>query len=173
MDTSAATYHTYRSRGLRIDLTHPQARRTDTIRRSQRLTTGPWSGCRPAPRGTASPRSSPDCGGTRRTYMVWGAHARTRQSTKRRRGHIRCGSGESGFRSRKARPLHGGVRHAAFVDKHASLPGIDMVRLRHEQSYMYPFHRNGARPFPAGRYHAEIVGAHKAGRPHILAIRDV
>lgn len=46
-----------------------------------------------------------------------------------------------------------------FVDKRASLPGIDMVRLRHEQSYMYPFHWNGARPFPAGRYHAEIVGA--------------
>lgn len=38
MDTSAATYHTSRSGGLRIDLTHPQARRTDTIRSSRRPT---------------------------------------------------------------------------------------------------------------------------------------
>ena len=147
----------YRSRGLRIDLTHSQARCIDAIRSSQRLTYN-WAVERLladptltqydlAKEFTRLRQTTPHLYGVRRAYQNTAIHqARTAADISNKRG-----SGELRFRSKKRDHSMAVVcdMRPRFVDNmHASLPGIGVVRLRHEQSYLYP--RNwlhGARSF--------------------------
>ena len=147
----------YRSNGLRIHMTHSQARHVSRIRESQRyvynwaverLLADPTLTAYDLSKGfTKLRRSTPHLQTVARIYQNTAIHqARTAADIANK-----YGNGNLKFRSRKR---HGTMAvvcdvQPRFVDNmHASLPGIGVVRLREEQPYRYPFHwLYGARSF--------------------------
>ena len=147
----------YRSRGLRIDLTHSQARHISQIRESQRLAYN-WAVERLLKDPTLTAYDlSKEFTKVRRAAEHLRASERIYQDTaihqERTAADLsnKYGTGSIKFRSRKRNGAVTVVCDMAprFVDNfHASLPGIGIVRLCEEQPYQYP--RNwlhGARSF--------------------------
>ena len=146
----------YRSRGFRIVLSHPQARRIGMVRDSQRYVYN-WCVERLladhtltrydlSREFTAVRRATPHLQGVERTYQ----NAAIRQARAAADLSLRYGNGSLRFRSKRRRSMAVECDMGPkFVDNRtASLPGLGHIRLREEQPYQYPRHwLHGARSF--------------------------